>query len=79
MSDEDGSASRRFRSHAFIELALISALGLYLIIAQGQAVGESLAFTVVGAGLMALVTYWTLNTLCDGLEVLALRGHDSKR
>jgi hypothetical protein len=73
MSDDAGSASRKFRSHALIELALIVALGLYLLAAQEQVVGENLVFTVTGAALMALVTYWTLNTLRDGLEVIALR------
>ena len=56
-----------------IELALIVALGLYLFAAKEQVVGENLVFTVTGAALMALVTYWTLNTLRDGLEVIALR------
>jgi hypothetical protein len=73
MSDDAGSASRKFRFHAWIELALIIALGLYLWAAQQQAVGENLVFTVAGATLMALVTYWTLTTLRDGLEVIALR------
>jgi predicted double-glycine peptidase len=41
--------------------------------AQEQVVGENLVFTVTGAALMALVTYWTLNTLGDALEVIALR------
>ena len=73
MSDDAGSASRKFRSHVLIELALIVALGLYLFAAREQVVGEDLVFTVTGAALMALVTYWTLNTLRDGLEVIALR------
>ena len=73
MSDDAGSASRKFRSHALIKLALIVALGLYLFAAKEQVVGENLVFTVTGAALMALVTYWTLNTLRDGLEVIALR------
>ncbi len=73
MSDDAGSASRKFRSHALIELALIVALGLYLFAAKEQVVGDNLVFTVTGAALMALVTYWTLNTLRDGLEVIALR------
>lgn len=72
MSDDAGSASRKFRSHALIELALIVALGLYLLIAKEHIVGESLGFTVTGAALMVLVTYWTLNTLRDGIEVIAL-------
>jgi len=46
---------------------------MYMVLAQEKPVGEDLIFTVVGAGLMALVTYWTLNTLRDGLEVIALR------
>ena len=74
MSDEAGSASKKFRSHVFIELALIVALGLYLLAARHQLVGDDFVFTVAGAGLMALVTYWTLNTLRDGLEVIAQRG-----
>jgi hypothetical protein len=73
MSEDAGSASRKFRSHALIELALIVALGLYLLAAQEQVGGENLVFTVTGAALMALVTYWTLNTLGDALEVIALR------
>lgn len=73
MPDEAGSATKKFRFHVFIELALIVALGLYLLAAQHQAVGDNLVFTVAGASLMALVTYWTLNTLRDGLEVIALR------
>ena len=73
MSDDAGSASRKFRSHALIELALIVALGLYLFAAKEQVAGETLVFTVTGAALMALVTYWTLNTLRYGLDVIALR------
>ena len=73
MSDQDGSIRNKFRSHFLIELALIAALALYLVLAKEQPVGEDLAFTVAGAGLMALVTYWTLNTLRDGLEVMVAR------
>lgn len=73
MPDEAGSATKKFRFHVLIELALIVALGLYLIAAQHQVVGDDFVFTVAGAGLMALVTYWTLNTLRDGLEIIALR------
>ncbi|MBU2952829.1 hypothetical protein [Marinobacter sp. F3R08] len=73
MSDEAGSVSKKFRTHALVELALMVALGLYLLAAQDQVVGENLAFTMTGAALMALATYWTLNTLRDGLEVIALR------
>lgn len=73
MSEDPGLARRKFHSHALIEVALVLALGVYLLIAREQVVGENLAFTVIGAGLMALVSYWTLNTLRDGLAVLALR------
>jgi hypothetical protein len=73
MPDEAGSVTRKFHFHVLIEIALIVALGVYLLAAQHQVVGDSFVFTVAGAGLMALVTYWTLNTLRDGLEVIALR------
>ncbi|EON92128.1 hypothetical protein MARLIPOL_10916 [Marinobacter lipolyticus SM19] len=56
-----------------MEMFLVAALVVYLILAKGRIVGDDLTFTVVGAGLMALVTYWTLNTLRDGLEVIAVR------
>ncbi|WP_236744500.1 hypothetical protein [Marinobacter similis] len=62
MTDQAGSIRNKFRSHVIIELALIAALALYMVLAQEKPVGEDLIFTVVGAGLMALVTYWTLNT-----------------
>lgn len=48
------------------------------MLARGQVVGDDLTFTVIGAGLMALVTYWTLNTLRDALEVMAVRGRRLK-
>ncbi len=73
MSDEPGSARTQFRSDFVVELVLIVAVVAYLVMAQGQAVGESLSFTVTGAGLMALATYWTLHTVGDGLRVIALR------
>lgn len=73
MTDQDGSVRNKFRSHVIIEIALIAALAMYLVLAQEKPVGEDLFFTVTGAGLMALVTYWTLNTLRDGLEMLAIR------
>ena len=40
---------------------------------------DNFSFTVIGAALMVLVTYWTLNTLRDGLEVLALKVTRSPR
>ncbi len=73
MTDQNGSVRNKFRSHVIIEIALVAALALYLFMAQEKPVGEDLIFTVAGAGLMALVTYWTLNTLRDGLEVMASR------
>lgn len=73
MPNEAGSIRTKFRSHVIIEIVLVAALVLYMVLAQEQPVGENLAFTVAGAGLMALVTYWTLNTLRDGLEVIAVR------
>jgi len=73
MPNVAGFVTRKFHFHVLIELALVVALGLYLLAAQHQVVGDSFVFTVAGAGLMALVTYWTLNTLRDGLEVIVLR------
>ncbi len=73
MPEDPGSARNKFRSDFIVEIALIVAVAVYLIIAQGQAVGDNLWFTVTGAGLMALATFWTLHTVRDGLEVIALR------
>lgn len=73
MSDENGSARTRFQSHAIVEVVLLLVLLAYMALARSQMVGEDFAFTVIGAVLMALVTYWTLNTLRDGLEVIAVR------
>ncbi|MEC7815619.1 MAG: hypothetical protein VX939_05075 [Pseudomonadota bacterium] len=73
MPEGPGPARRKFRSDFFVEIALLLAVAVYLLLAQGQVVGENLTFTVVGAGLMALATYWTLHTIRDGLEVIALR------
>ncbi|MFP3976678.1 MULTISPECIES: hypothetical protein [Marinobacter] len=73
MSDESGSARNKFRFHFVVEILLIAALAMYMVLAKERVVGDDLAFTVIGAGLMALVTYWTLSTLRGGLEVIALR------
>lgn len=73
MPDKSGSAREKFRAHVFVEMFLVAALVVYLMLAKGQTVGDNLGFTVAGAGLMVLVTYWTLNTLRDGLEVIAVR------
>ena len=79
MSEENGSAKNRLQSHAIVEVLLVLALAVYLFIARSQMVGDDLSFTVIGAALMVLVTYWTLNTLRDGLEVLALKVTRSPR
>jgi hypothetical protein len=79
MSEENGSAKNRLQSHAIVEVLLVLALAVYLFIARSQMVGDDLSFTVIGAALMVLVTYWTLNTLRDGLEVLALKVNSSQR
>lgn len=78
MSDESGSPRNKFRFNFVVEIVLIAALALYMVLAKGQVVGDDLAFTVAGAGLMALVTYWTLSTLRGGLEIMALRARSLK-
>jgi hypothetical protein len=79
MSEENGSAKNRLQSHAIVEVLLVLALAVYLFIARSQMVGDNFSFTVIGAVLMVLVTYWTLNTMRDGLEVLALKVTRSPR
>ncbi|RBW52025.1 hypothetical protein [Marinobacter sp. F3R11] len=78
MSDESGSARNKFQFHFVVEVLLIAVLAMYMVLAKEYVVGDDLAFTVIGAGLMALITYWTLSTLRDGIEVLALRVRDLK-
>ncbi|MGO1692409.1 MAG: hypothetical protein ACTHY7_05270 [Marinobacter sp.] len=73
MSVETGSARNKLRSHFVVEIVLIAVLAMYMVLAKGQVVGDDLVFTVIGAGLMALVTYWTLYTLRDGLEMIVLK------
>ncbi|WP_372965785.1 hypothetical protein [Marinobacter sp.] len=75
MSEDPAPALKKFLSDFVVEIALVVAVAVYLIMAKGQAVGESLSFTVVGAALMVLATYWTLHTARKGLEVIALRLH----
>lgn len=72
MSDQSGSFTK-LRSHLFIEACLVVALVVYMVLAKSYEVGADFAFTAVGAGLMALVTYWTLTTLRDGIELIANR------
>ncbi|PCM44178.1 hypothetical protein [Marinobacter sp. ANT_B65] len=78
MSEESGSARNKFQFHFVVEIFLIALLAIYMVLGKEYVVGDDLAFTVVGAGLMALVTYWTLSTLRDGLEVLVLRARGLK-
>ena len=78
MADNAVTVRNKFRSHMFIEIALVAALALYMLLAQQQSVGEDLVFTVAGVGLMALVTFWTLNTLRGGLEVIARRARRAR-
>lgn len=70
MSDQSGSFTK-LRSHLFIEAILVIALVVYMVLAKSHVVGADFAFTAVGAGLMALVTYWTLTTVRDGIEMIA--------
>ncbi|WP_166268709.1 hypothetical protein [Marinobacter caseinilyticus] len=70
MSEHNGPR-QKFRNHLYIEIFLVTVLMAYLVLAQSQEVGADFAFTAVGAGLMVVVTCWTLQTLRDGLEWLA--------
>lgn len=72
MSDQSGSFTK-LRSHLFVEGILVLALVVYMVLAKNYAVGADFAFTAVGAGLMALVTYWTLTTVRGGIEMIANR------
>lgn len=78
MSDEHGSARQKFQSHVIVEVVLLLALVAYMAIAESRMVGDDFSFTVIGAALMALVTYWTLNTVRDGLEVLAAKARRAR-
>lgn len=78
MSEENGSVKARFQIHAIVEVVLLLVLVGYMTLAQSRMVGADFSFTVAGAALMVLVTYWTLNTLRDGLEVIAVRVARSK-
>ncbi|MBZ0335446.1 hypothetical protein [Marinobacter sp. AL4B] len=78
MPEDRARAVKIFVSDFIVEIALVIAVAVYFAMAQGQSVGENLTFTMVGAGLMAVATYWTLHTARKGLEVIALRLHPSK-
>lgn len=73
MPDEPGSARNKSCSDFIVEIALVAALAIYMVLAQDKTVGDDLSFTAAGAALMALATCWTLHTLKDGLQFLALR------
>ncbi len=78
MPAEPAPAVKKFVSDFIVEIALVVAVAVYLVLAQGQSVGENLTFTMVGASLMVVATYWTLHTARKGLEVIALRLQLSK-
>ncbi len=78
MPEDRARAVKIFVSDFIVEIALVIAVAVYFAMAQGQSVGENLTFTMVGVGLMAVATYWTLHTARKGLEVIALRLHPSK-
>ncbi|WP_162628844.1 MULTISPECIES: hypothetical protein [Marinobacter] len=72
MSD-DTTTRLNLKAHIVVEAILVLALAAYFILAESRIVGADMAFTAVGAGLMALVTFWTLNTAGDVIEWLAAR------
>lgn len=72
MSDETGNTVK-LKSHIIVEVVLVLALAVYLVLAGNDIVGANILFTAVGAGLMALVTFWTLNTAGDIIELVAQR------
>ncbi|MDX1756048.1 MAG: hypothetical protein R3175_08330 [Marinobacter sp.] len=74
MSDNP-SLFRRFRSHLIIETALILALLVYVLSGKdhGVGVGVGVSDTVVGVGLMVLLSQWTLYTAQDVLRLVVAR------
>ncbi|MDX1458256.1 MAG: hypothetical protein R3276_11765 [Marinobacter sp.] len=56
-----------------IETVLVIGLLAYLLLFRNHSVGADLSITVLGAGLMALVSYWTLHTVRDALQLLVVR------
>lgn len=64
---------RKFRKDLFVEVMLLLAMVGYLAATASQSVGENLSVTAIGAGLMALLSWWTLTTASDGLALLASR------
>ena len=77
MPDEPGARAVTFRLHAVVEIALLAVLAGYFLLAGNQSVGDDLVFTVIGAALMAAASFWTLNTIKDGLELMASRARHS--
>ncbi|TBW53737.1 hypothetical protein EZI54_14675 [Marinobacter halodurans] len=70
MSDDTGRIVK-LKSHIVIEVLLVVALAAYFALAESRIVGADMTFTAFGAALMALVTFWTLNTVGDVIEVVA--------
>lgn len=73
MPVEPGARAVTFRLHAVVEIVLLATLAGYFLLAGNQSVGDDLVFTVIGAALMAAASFWTLNTIKDGLELVAAR------
>lgn len=72
MSDDAGSRIK-LKAHIVVEVLLVAALAVYFVIAESQVVGSDMLFTAVGSVLMAVATFWTLNTAGDVIEVVAHR------
>lgn len=78
MSDDTGSSIKlkshlALKSHIVVEVLLIAALVVYFVLAESRVVGSDMLFTAVGSVLMAVATFWTLNTVGDVMEVVAER------
>lgn len=66
------------KSHIAVEILLVAALVVYFILAESRVVGSDMLFTAVGSVLMAVATFWTLNTVGDVIEVVAARRSPTK-
>ncbi|SDW74812.1 hypothetical protein [Marinobacter mobilis] len=64
---------RKFRTDLLVEVVLLLAMVGYFVGTASQSVGENISVTAIGAGLMALLSWWTLTTVSDGLELLVSR------
>ncbi|OEY66188.1 hypothetical protein [Marinobacter sp. X15-166B] len=72
MSERSGLA-KKFRVYLVVQALLVVALVVYLALGRHQTVGDEFGFTVIAAGLMALLSYWTLNTTRKVLELAVSR------